>query len=155
MRQKVFTFGDRFTIRDADGADRYFVQGEVFSWGKKLHVYLPDGAEVAYIKQRVLSLLTRFEVYMGDTLVMEVVKKLSLFRPKYELTMVDWQVEGDFWSHEFRFTRGGIPIASISKAWFTWGDSYEIDIAPGVPELQVLAAVLAIDGAIAIAAQNG
>ena len=38
IRQKVFSWGDRFTVKDAAGEDRYAVQGEAFSLGKKLHV---------------------------------------------------------------------------------------------------------------------
>ena len=39
IKQKVFSWGDKFTVKDASGEDRYYVEGEVFSWGKKLHVY--------------------------------------------------------------------------------------------------------------------
>ena len=39
MKQKVFFFvGDRFTVWDENGNDRYYVRGEVFSLGKKLHL---------------------------------------------------------------------------------------------------------------------
>ena len=39
IKQKVFSWGDKFTVKDVNGEDRYFVEGEIFSWGKKLHVY--------------------------------------------------------------------------------------------------------------------
>jgi uncharacterized protein YxjI len=42
IKQKVFSWADRFTVKDENGADRYFVEGEMFSWGKKLHVYDMD-----------------------------------------------------------------------------------------------------------------
>jgi uncharacterized protein YxjI len=34
IKQKVFSWGDKFTVKDATGNDRYFVEGEVFSFGK-------------------------------------------------------------------------------------------------------------------------
>ena len=37
IKQKVFSWGDKFTVKDVNGEDRYFVEGEIFSWGKKLH----------------------------------------------------------------------------------------------------------------------
>ena len=53
IKEKVFSWGDKFTVKDAYGEDKYIVEGEVFSWGKKLHVYDRSGREVAFIKQEV------------------------------------------------------------------------------------------------------
>ena len=47
IKQKVFSWGDKFTVKDSNGEDRYYVEGEIFSWGKKLHVYDMRGNEVA------------------------------------------------------------------------------------------------------------
>lgn len=47
IKEKVFTWGDQFTVKDERGNDKYVVEGEVFSWGKKLHVYDMTGREVA------------------------------------------------------------------------------------------------------------
>ena len=38
IQEKVFTWSDRFTVKNEAGEDRYYVEGELFSWGKKLHV---------------------------------------------------------------------------------------------------------------------
>ena len=40
----------------------------------------------------------------------------------------------------------------IHKEWFTWGDSYELDISDPAYELTALGIVLAIDTAMARAA---
>ena len=45
IKQKVFSWGDKFTVKDVNGEDRYYVEGEIFSWGKKLHVYDMRGNE--------------------------------------------------------------------------------------------------------------
>ena len=66
IKQKVFTWGDKFTVKDINGNDRYYVEGEVFSWGKKLHVYDMNGNEAAFIQQKVFSFLPRYFVYVGD-----------------------------------------------------------------------------------------
>ena len=39
IKQKVFSWGDKFTVKDEAGRDRYYVEGEVFTFGRKLHVY--------------------------------------------------------------------------------------------------------------------
>lgn len=38
IKQKVFSCGDKFTVKDEAGHDRYYVEGEIFTCGKKLHL---------------------------------------------------------------------------------------------------------------------
>ena len=75
IKEKVFSWGDKFTVKDEHGNDKYFVQGEVFSWGKKLHVCDSVDREVAFIKQEVWSLLPRFYVFCGDEQIAEIKKE--------------------------------------------------------------------------------
>ena len=145
IKEKVFTWGDRFTVVDACGEPRYFVEGEVFTWGKKLHVYDRYEREVAFIKQELFTFLPEFVVYTEGREIARVRKEFSFFRPRYTIDGLGWQVEGSFWEHEYESTRGGLPIVSIEKEWMTWGDSYELTIANPADELVALAVVLTID----------
>ena len=43
IKQAVFSWRDRFAVRDEFGGDRYFAEGEFFSMGKQLHVYDSNG----------------------------------------------------------------------------------------------------------------
>lgn len=148
IREKVFSWSDRFTVTDEMGSPRYTVEGEMFSWGKKLHVYDGAGREAAYIEQKVMSFLPRYRVYVGDSLIGEVVKEFSFFRPKYSVLGAGWDVEGEFWEHCYTVSRDGRPVVSIDKEWFTWGDCYTLDIADPADEIYALALVLAIDCAM-------
>lgn len=145
IKQKVFSWGDKFSIKDYNGVDKYYVEGEVFSWGHKLHVYNSGNSEVAFVKQKLMSWLPKFEVYINEALAVEVVKEFTFFKPKYTLQGTNWTVDGDFWSHNYIIYDGANAIASINKVWFSWGDSYELDIAEGIDEVLVVATVLAID----------
>ena len=149
IEQEILTWRDKFTVMDESGNDRYYVKGELFSWGKKLHVCDLSGREVAYIEQQLFTFLPRYAVYAGGTLIGEVVKEFSFFRPRYTVEGADWDVEGDFWAHDYTVYRRGIPVVSIQKEWFTWGDCYTLDIRNPADEIQALALVLAIDCAIA------
>ena len=40
-------------------------------------------------------------------------------------------------------------MATISKKWFSWGDTYEIDAASDADPVNVLAVVLIIDAVLA------
>lgn len=145
IKQKVFSWGDKFTVKDEYGNDKYFVQGEVFSWGKKLHVYDSVGREVAFIKQEVWSFLPRFYVFCGDEQIAEIKKEFTFLFQRYSIQGLGWEIEGKILAHDYEITKNGDSIVSISKEWMTWGDSYELSIANPEDEIVALAVVLSID----------
>ena len=154
IKQKVFSWGDKFTVKDEYGYDKYIVEGEIFTWGRKLHVYDMVGNEVAFIKQEVWSFLPRYYVFCGNQQVAEIVKEFTFFFPKYTVEGLGWDIEGSFMAHDYEITKNGQSIVSISKEWMTWGDSYELDIRNPEDEIVALAVVLTIDCVIAAASNN-
>ncbi len=149
MEQKVFSWADRFTVKDEMGNDRYYVEGKLFSWGKQLFVYnAATGGEVAFIKQRVMSFLPRYYVFVGGVQALEIVKEFTFLRPRYSISGRNWVVQGDFFAHEYSVTENGSIVVAISKEWLTWGDTYAITIADQGDEVAALATVLAIDCAV-------
>ena len=84
IKQKVFSWGDKFTVKDEAGRDRYYVEGEVFTFGRKLHVYDTRGYEVAFIKQEVWSWMPRYYVFCGDRQVAEIKKRVHLPVPQIQ-----------------------------------------------------------------------
>ena len=145
IKEKVFSWGDKFTVKDAYGEDKYIVEGEVFTFGKKLHVYDRAGREVAFIKQEVWSFLPRYYVFCGDRQIAEIKKEFTFLIPRYTIEGLGWEIDGSFMAHDYQITKAGRQIVSIEKEWMTWGDSYELDIADPADELVALAVVIAID----------
>ena len=145
IKEKVFSWGDKFTVKDAYGEDKYIVEGEVFTFGKKLHVYDKHGREVAFIKQEVWSFLPRYYVFCGDRQIAEIKKEFTFLFPRYTIDGLGWEIDGSFMAHDYQITKQGRKIVTISKEWMTWGDSYELDIADPADELVALAVVIAID----------
>ncbi len=145
MRQKVFSWRDRFSIKDADGNDKYYVEGELFTWGKKLRIYDLNGVEAAFIQQKVFSLLPRFFVFINGNQVAEIIKEFSFFRPRYTIDGLGWEVSGDFFSHDYEIVENGRTVVTINKEWFTWGDFYTLEVDDQRDEILALAVVLAID----------
>ncbi|MBR2907958.1 MAG: LURP-one-related family protein [Clostridia bacterium] len=151
MKQRVFSFADRFTVYDENGNDYYYVEGEVFSWGKKLHVYDLLGKEIAFISQKVFSFLPKYYISIGGAEVAEVVKKFTFFYPSYEVNLTNgntFTVEGDFFDHEYEVKDNGRFFAGVSKEWFTWGDSYRISVTEGGDPALALSIVLVIDACL-------
>ena len=148
IKQKVFTFGDKFSIYDEDGNERYYVEGEVFTFGKKLHLYSMNGEELSYIEQKLFSLLPKYSIFRGETEVAEVVKEFTFFYNEYSVNGPDWKVTGNFLDHDYVIEDEGRPIVSVSKQWFTWGDAYEIRVSGGVDASLAIAVVLVIDACL-------
>jgi len=57
----------------------------------------------------------------------------------------DLVAEGDFWDHEYSFARHGQTVARVSKAYFSWTDSYGIEVSPGEDDVLIVAAAVVID----------
>ncbi len=154
MKQRIFSWGDKFSIYDPMGNECYHVEGEVFSFGKKLHLYDTAQRELAFIQQRLLSFLPKYEIQKNGAQIAEVVKEFTFFRQEYSVNGLGWKVHGDFFSHDYEITTNGRRIAQVSKEWFTLGDAYEIDIADDTDEIAALAVVLVIDACIEAAKDN-
>ncbi len=153
MKQKVFSFRDRFTIKNEYGEDKYYVEGEILSLGKKLRIYDMSGNELAFVRERLLAFMPKFTVEINGREVAEIVKKLTFLRPKYYVDGLGWDVNGDFFSHNYDITNGNKTIVSIHKEFMAWGDTFELDIQNDHDEIIALAVVLAID-AVMDAANN-
>lgn len=145
VKQHIFTWGDRFSIYDEYGNERFYAEGEVFTFGKKLHLLDTQGYELAFIHEKVFSWTPRYFINRGGRDIAEVVKRFALFRQEYVIDGLGWSVSGDFFSREFEVYSGVNPVARVCREWFTLGDAYSIDIDPYVDEVTALAVVLVID----------
>ena len=148
MKEKFFSWTDRFTVKDEYDEDRYYVEGEFLSIGKKLHVLNTNNVELAFIREKILSLFGRYIVEIDGREICQIVRKFSFLKQKYELEGVPWHVVGDFWAHEYTVYDGNREVMHLSKHWFTWGDSYELEIMDPKDELLCLCIVLAVDAAL-------
>ena len=155
MREKVFTLNERFTVRDEWGNDKYYVEGEFFSLGKKLHLLNANGDEVAFIKQELLTLLPRYTVSVAGRELATIRKEFTFYFQRYAIDGLGWEVDGSVMMHDYVITKNGRTIVRITKEWFTWGDSYVLDIADPADELVALAVVLTIDCVAEASRNNG
>ena len=145
IKERIFTWGDKFDVCDQNGTPKYYVAGEVFSWGKKLHVYDRYEREVAFIKQELFTWMPCYCVYVGGREVARIRREFSFFRPRYTVEGLNWDVDGSFWEHNYTVSKNGRAIVDIEKEWMTWGDTYRLQIADDADEIVALAVVLTID----------
>ena len=154
IRQKVFSWRDRFTVKDEYGHDCYFAEGEFFSMGKQLHVYDANGHAVAHIRQKLFSFMPRFVIEVMGLPPVEIAQEFSFFKHNFRLAGVPWYLHGDFIGHEYELTDNHNTLMTLSKQWFTWGDSYEMNIAPDQNEQLCLCIALAVDCALCVRSSN-
>jgi uncharacterized protein YxjI len=149
MRQRILSWGDDFSIKDADGQEVYYIDGKVFSFGNKLSIKDRSGAELARINQKLLSIGPQYEIVSGGETVAVVKKHLfTPFRARFTVDVpgpADLEAKGDFLDHEYVFERGDRVVARVSKKWFRLADTYAVDIEEGQDDVLVLAAAVVID----------
>ena len=149
MKQKLFSFGDDFTIRDELGNDVYLIDGKVFCLGNQLSFQDMHQRELAYIKQKLLSWGPTYEIYRSGSLVAVVSKHLFTFVHcvfTVDVPGPDYLVaEGNLMDHEYAFRRGSCEVATVSKRWFSWTDSYGVETVEGEDDILLLASTVVID----------
>ena len=149
MKEKILSWGDDFKICDESGRDAYYVDGKVFSFGDKLSFQDTAGNELVYIDQRLLNWGPTYELWRGAELLAVVKRQLfSFIHHRFTVDVPgpnDLEAEGDFLDHEYTFTRDGSVVATVSKRWFSWTDTYGIEIADGEDPVLVLASAVVVD----------
>ena len=96
-----------------------------------------------------MSFAPRYYISQYGQTVAEVVKEFSFFKPKYRIDGLGWRVEGDVFDHNYVLVdANGFTVATVSKAWLSWGDAYEIDMAEVADPVITLAAVLVVDAVL-------
>jgi len=149
LRQKILSFGDDFTIRDEAGNDVYFVDGKAFSIGDKLSFKDMAGSELAFIKQKIFNWSPTYEIWRDGKLAAVVKRELfSFFHHRFTVDVPgpdDLEARGSLTDHEYELRRGDHIVAVVSKRWFSWTDTYGVDIADGEDDVLVLASAVVID----------
>ena len=149
MKQKLFSWGDDFLIKDESGRDAFFVDGKAFSLGNQLSFQDMAGNELAFIKQKLFAWGPTYEIYREGQLYAIVQKELfTFFKCRFTVDVPgpdDLEAEGDFMDHEYTFTRRGQRVAEVSKQWFSWTDTYGVDIAEGEDDVLIIASTVVID----------
>ena len=114
-----------------------------------MHVYHVDGRKAAFIQQRLFTLLPKYYIDLNGEETAEVIKEFTFFRNEYTIHGPGWKVLGNFADHSYQiYDDGGRQIASVTKQWLSWGDTYEINIEPSCNEVMALSVCLVIDACL-------
>ncbi|OGO77594.1 MAG: hypothetical protein A2Y23_11565 [Clostridiales bacterium GWB2_37_7] len=147
IRQRIFSLGDNFTIKDDQEIDRYIVQGKVLSFGDKLKIMDLSGNELFYIEQQLFKFLPEYHIYADGQQMATVKKQLSLFTPRFAIDSVNgaYEIAGNIFRYDFQIYRDGSMVAAINKKWFSFGDTYGVEIVEGEDHAFLLVLAIVID----------
>ncbi|WP_062351230.1 LURP-one-related/scramblase family protein [Bacillus kwashiorkori] len=145
IKQKVFSLSGKFTVKDDQERDVYYVEGSFLKIPKTYTIYDNRGSEVALITKKVFSFLPKFFVEVNGQEVLTIKKEFSFFKARYLIDAAGIEVRGNWWDMDFQVFQFGEVIGMVSKKWFTWGDSYEVEIFKDEMEEIMVALVVAID----------
>ena len=148
IRQKIFSLTDSFDIQDERGTVVLQAKGKFFSISSSQTLYDMTGREVLKIKRKYLTLLPACRLLCADGTEWLIKKRFwpfwtsrfSVMGPAGEL-----EISGNLWQHEYQIRQQGRLLASVSKAWFSWSDTYGVEIYAPEWTAQLLAAVIVID----------
>ena len=150
VKQKLFSFGDDFAIKDENGNEAFSVDGKAFTLLREKLAFLDAKKnEVAFIREKLIALTPSFEILRNGE-VAAVVKKdlINLFRVGFTVDVPgpdDLEATGSLLDHEYTFRRGSKVVAEVSKKWFSFTDTYGVDVAAGEDAVLVLASTGLID----------
>ena len=149
MRQKLISLGDDFTIEDASGNPAFEVDGKVMTLRDTFELKDRQGNVVATIRGKLISLRSKMEILRNGEVAATVTKALfSPFSDKFKIDMAggdDLRLDGSILEHEYTLRRGNTVVGQVSKRWFTFTDTYGIDVAPGEDDALVLSIAVALD----------
>jgi uncharacterized protein YxjI len=150
LRQDLFSFGDDFTIKDEHGTALYKVDGKAFTLlREKLAFEDMAGNELAFIREKLIALTKSYEILRAGKLAAVVKKDLiNLFRVGFTVDVPgpdDLEATGSLLEHEYTFKRGGRVVATVSKRWFSFSDTYGVEVEAGEDDVLILASTVVID----------
>jgi uncharacterized protein YxjI len=150
MVQKLFCWGDDYRVLDQDGNDVYLVDGQAFVFLKRSLVFKDmAGNELAEIRQRLMTWGPTYDILRDGDIVATVSKHLfTLIACKFTVDVPgpdDLEATGSLFDYEYVFKRHGRTVATVSKKYFSWTDSYGVDIADNEDDILILASSVVID----------
>ena len=85
IKQKVFSLSGKFTVKDQQEKDIYYVEGSFMQVPKTFSIMNTARDEVALITKKVFSFLPKFLVEVNGREVLTIKKEFSFLRARYTI----------------------------------------------------------------------
>lgn len=145
IKQKLWSLGEKFDIKDSYDNLAYQVTGSFFKIPKYFEISRSDGQQVAKITKVMLQFLPKFDVTLTDGRSFRIEKEFSMFRPRYKISDLGLDIQGNFWDMDFELSRDSRVVANISQEWFKLSSTYQVDVYDEAYSDVIISLVVAID----------
>ncbi|MGY3779413.1 LURP-one-related/scramblase family protein [Isobaculum melis] len=145
IKQKIFSLAGKFTVKDADGQDKYFVEGSLMKIPKMFTIKDINNQTIGTITKKTFSFQPKFFVEVAGEEILTIKKKVTFLKSKYEIESNEISIQGDWLSKNYEVTHQGKTIAIISEKWWATSDTFEVDIKDEAFEHLIISIVIAID----------
>jgi uncharacterized protein YxjI len=150
IRKKMLALGDDSWVEDESGDRVFHVDGKVLRLRDKYVIETPEGQELVTIKQRRLKLHKTYAIERQGEEIATVSKALfTPLRDKFTVEVAGGGVleaKGNLFDHEFTIEwENGVPVAEVSKRWFSVRDTYGLSVEPNQDAVLALAITICID----------
>uniref|UniRef100_A0AC35FZM9 LURP-one-related family protein n=1 Tax=Panagrolaimus sp. PS1159 TaxID=55785 RepID=A0AC35FZM9_9BILA len=149
IREKIFSLRDNFQIKDEFDVIAYTVRSKLLTIGDKLTLESPEGIPLVRIEQEVMHLLAHYNIIsaINDQTLATLKQKWTWLKHKCEITSVFglYELTGNIIAYEFVITKNGEVVATVSKKWFSWTDSYGVEVVETEDHAFIMALVIVVD----------
>ncbi|MDQ0222152.1 LURP-one-related/scramblase family protein [Streptococcus moroccensis] len=145
IKQKMWSLGGKFTIKDESGKPAYEVKGSFLQIPKTFTLSDMSGNLISQIEKKMLTFLPQFTVSLSNGQSFVLKKQFTWFKPRYSLSGLNMTVQGDWWDMNFTLSQKGRKIAEINQAWLAMTSTYQVTVLDDAYADLVISLVVAID----------
>lgn len=145
IKQKLFSFAGKFTVKDGNGRDKYVVEGSLMKIPKMFTIKDINNQVIGTITKKTFSFQPKFFVEVEDNEILTIKKKMTFFKSKYEIESNEISIQGDWLDKNFEVTHQGKIIAIVSEKWLATSDTFEVEVKDEAFEHLIISIVIAID----------
>jgi uncharacterized protein YxjI len=150
IRQKLFSIGDDFWIEDQEGRRVFKVDGKALRLRETLIFEDLSGNKLCQIQERWLPIRETMAIDGPEGEQIALVQKalIAPLRDRWSVNVKngpDLGVQGNIFDHEYTIKQGWNKVAEVSKKWFSFTDTYGVEIDSGQNDILILAVAIAID----------
>lgn len=146
-KQKVFKLEDHYPITDGDEQAVYQVDQNLKIFGYEVHVSHADGTPAFVVTQELMYFLPTFHVDFENGERMTIKSRISFLKKKIDVEYSDSNllITGDVWDWDFAIQEGEREVASVTRKFLAWGDTFTLDIFDDDYSDVAVAAMIVID----------
>uniref|UniRef100_A0A914QF90 Uncharacterized protein n=1 Tax=Panagrolaimus davidi TaxID=227884 RepID=A0A914QF90_9BILA len=149
IREKIFSLGDDFVIKDEEGISVYNVRSKLLTLGDKLVFEDMAGNRLYKIEEEYWACIKTFKLIspFNNATVATVEEQFSCCFPSFSIKSIygHYEIDGSIGAYSFKLTKNGKIVATVDKEFFAFSDTYGVEIIETEDPAFILALVIVLD----------